>query len=205
MPSAYTRPSAASTSARIRWWQPGVPGRCTPAAWRSGWGSTRSSCPRRAGVGSAFGLLLAPILFDFVRTYVVRLEDLDIDELGNLLRALEAEGRGIVEAAGVAAADIEVRRSADMRYVGQGFEIRVELPDVPFDERMASRIEEAFETEYQRLYGRLCAGVPIESVHWRVAVSGPRPRAGARRDSPGPVRWQGRGFEGSPRGRFCCG
>ena len=76
------------------------------------------------------------------------------------------------------AADIEVRRSADMRYVGQGFEIRVELPEVPFDERMASRIEEAFEIEYQRLYGRLCAGVPIESVHWRVAVSGPRPRPG---------------------------
>ena len=95
-----------------------------------------------------------------------------------MLRALEAEGRGIVEAAGVTAADIEVRRSADMRYVGQGFEIRVELPEVPFDERMASRIEEAFEAEYQRLYGRLCAGVPIESVHWRVAVSGPRPRSG---------------------------
>ena len=134
--------------------------------------------PPAAGVGSAFGLMLAPILFDFVRTYVVRLEDLDIDELGNLLRALEAEGRGIVEAAGVTAADVEVRRSADMRYVGQGFEIRVELPDSPFDERMTSRIEEAFEAEYQRLYGRLCVGVPIESVHWRVAVSGPRPRPG---------------------------
>ena len=66
-----------------------------------------------------------------MRTYVVRLEDLDIDELGNLLRALEAEGRGIVEAAGVAAADIEVRRSADMRYVGQGFEIRVEFAGGP--------------------------------------------------------------------------
>ena len=152
--------------------------------------------PPAAGVGSAFGLMLAPILFDFVRTYVVRLEDLDIDELGNLLRVLEAEGRGIVEAAGVAAADIEVRRSADMRYVGQGFEIRVELPDVPFDERMASRIEEAFEAEYQRLYGRLCAGVPIESVHWRVAVSGPRPRPGRveiRRDrSAGKASRRGR-------------
>ena len=52
------------------------------------------------------------------------------------------------------------------------------LPEGPFDERMASRIEEAFAAEYQRLYGRLCAGVPVESVHWRVAVSGPRPRPG---------------------------
>ena len=152
--------------------------------------------PPAAGVGSAFGLMLAPISFDFVRTYVVHLDDLDIARLGQLLHALEADGRRIVEDAGVAAADIQVRRSADMRYVGQGFEVRVDLPEAPFDRRMKGRIAAAFNLEYEGLYGRLCAGVAVESVHWRVRVTGPRPQPGRVQIRPAP----GAGRSGAPAG-----
>ena len=40
------------------------------------------------------------------------------------------------------------------------------------------KLQEAFDQEYRRLYGRLCDGVEVEAVHWRVTVSGPRPQQG---------------------------
>ena len=134
--------------------------------------------PPAAGVSSAFGLMLAPISFDFVRTFVRRLEDLDVTLLRGLMAELEAEGGKIVRGAGVPAEEVRILRSADMRYVGQGFEIRVDLPGGDFDGAMIGRIQQAFDAEYQRLYGRLCEGVPVESVHWRVTVTGPQPNPG---------------------------
>ena len=151
--------------------------------------------PPAAGVGSAFGLLLAPISFDFVRTYVARLEELHVDTLRDIMASLEAEGRRIVADAGVDPKDIRVHCSADMRYVGQGFEIRVDLPDTPG--QTPARIQDGFNAEYQRLYGRLCAGVAIESVHWRVRVTGPRPQPGKIQVRQAPAAVPGNGLKGS--------
>ncbi len=131
--------------------------------------------PPAAGVGSAFGLMLAPISFDFSRSYVVRLAELEMERLRKLFCELEEEGRKVVVAAGVAAQEISVTRTADMRYVAQGHEIRVNLPEETFEERSREGLYHAFEREYRRIYGRICPGVPVETVHWRVTVSGPEP------------------------------
>jgi N-methylhydantoinase A/oxoprolinase/acetone carboxylase beta subunit len=138
-------------------------------------GLKRVLVPPAAGVGSAFGLLLAPIAFDFARSYVSRLEQLDLTYLNDLLDGLEIQGREIVTAAGVKADEIDIRRAADMRYVGQGHEIRVAVVPDRLDEHAVPALQAAFEQAYLQLYGRLCAGVPIEVIHWRVTVSGPRP------------------------------
>lgn len=132
--------------------------------------------PPIAGVCSAFGMLLAPISFDFTRSYVARLNELDWPHLNGLFDELEAEGRRIVSAAGVPEAEIRVTRSAGMRYVGQGFEIQVPVGPNQLDERAQAVIRTAFEQEYTRLYGRLCDGVPIQGVNWQATVSGPRPQ-----------------------------
>ena len=154
-------------------------------------GITSVVVPPGAGVGSAFGLLLAPISFDFVRTYVTRLEEMDPAAVEHLMVELEAEGREIVEGAGVSTADISVICAVDMRYAGQGFEIRVPFQET-FDatsdrqDAMGARLQGAFDDEYERLYGRLCEDVPVESVHWRVTVTGPKP-------APGQVNVRGSG------------
>lgn len=131
--------------------------------------------PPAAGVGSAFGLLLAPISFDFARSYIARLTELDPDHLNHLFDTMEAGGRDIVAAAGVPLDQIHVTRTAEMRYTGQGHQIRVPVPVGPFEANAGPLLEAAFEAEYQRLYGRLCVGVPVEAVHWRVVVAGPKP------------------------------
>jgi len=83
--------------------------------------------PPIAGVGSSFGFLLAPISFDFTRSYLTRIDTVDIAHLMKILRNLEREGREIVMQAGVPAQEVRVTHSVDMRYLRQGFEIRVAL------------------------------------------------------------------------------
>ena len=140
-----------------------------------GLGIRRIIIPPLAGVGSAFGFLTAPIAFDFTRSYVAKLSELDLSELNGILRDLEREGRGIVEGAGVPADDISVQLSIDMRYVGQGYEVRVPFTMRRLDEHHIATMKSAFEAEYQRFYGQLADGVPIEAVNWRVLIAGPAP------------------------------
>lgn len=129
--------------------------------------------PPIAGVASAFGLLLAPLSFDFTRSYLTQLDQIDFTRLNQILDELETEGRSIVEEAGVAPDQITVKRSVDMRYVRQGYEIRVPFANGVIEDVLIAQIQSNFEAEYVRFYGRLCDGVPIQAVHWRVVVAGP--------------------------------
>jgi N-methylhydantoinase A/oxoprolinase/acetone carboxylase beta subunit len=151
--------------------------------------------PPAAGVGSAYGMLLAPISFDFARTFIARLDDLDVRAVNAMLAELEGEGRDVVRAAGVPNHDIRVRRSADMRYVGQGFNVRAAIPQGDFDDGRSGAgeagglLQTLFEDAYRRKYGLLSSGVPVQAVNWRVTVSGPRPEPQplhVRRNAAGP-------------------
>ncbi len=134
--------------------------------------------PPLAGVGSAFGFMTAPISFDFTRSYVSKLDDLDLDDLNTILDDLEKEGRVIVEAAGVASDDIHVNLSIDMRYVGQGYEVRVPFEKQTLTREHIAMMQTAFEDEYRQFYGRLADSVAIEAVNWRIVISGPTPNIG---------------------------
>ena len=141
-----------------------------------GLGISRIIIPPLAGVASAFGFLTAPIAFDFTRSYVARLDALDLAELNSILADLERDGRRIVEAAGVPPGDISVRLNIDMRYVGQGYEVRVPFTMESLTERHIAEMQRDFEEEYRAFYGQLAHGVPIEAVNWRVLISGPAPQ-----------------------------
>ena len=132
-------------------------------------------CPLAAGVTSAFGMLTAPLAFDFVQSYVTALSDVDFDVLDRLYADLEARGRELLTAAGVEGT-ISLSRSADMRYLHQGFEIRVPLPSGRLTAESLPALHNAFTTEYERLYKRLNPGVEVEVVNWRLIASGPKPQ-----------------------------
>jgi N-methylhydantoinase A len=139
-------------------------------------GVKRVIIPPLAGVGSAFGFMTAPISFDFTRSYVAQLDDLNLDDLNAILDDLEQEGRRIVEAAGVIDHTISVNLSIDMRYVGQGYEVRVPFEKQTLTREHIAEMQAAFEDEYRQFYGRLADDVPIEAVNWRIVISGPTPQ-----------------------------
>ncbi|MFM9106218.1 MAG: hydantoinase/oxoprolinase family protein [Chloroflexota bacterium] len=138
-------------------------------------GSPCLIAPFGAGVMSAVGFLSAPLAFDFVRSFPGRLGALDWDRVNALFADMAAEGAQVLGASGVAAGEIAFRRIAEMRYVGQGHEIRVALPDGPLGTGSVPALTAAYEAEYRRLYGRLGPPVPVEAITWRVVASGPRP------------------------------
>jgi N-methylhydantoinase A len=136
-------------------------------------------CPLAAGVTSAFGMLTAPLAFDFVQSYVTALSDLDFATLERLYTEMEKRGRELLLTAGVEGA-LTLTRSADMRYLHQGFEIRVPLPAGQLTNDDLPALRQAFAKEYERLYKRLNPGVEIEVVNWRLVASGPQPRIALR-------------------------
>jgi N-methylhydantoinase A/oxoprolinase/acetone carboxylase beta subunit len=131
--------------------------------------------PLGAGVTSALGFLVAPLAFDYVRSFFSPLHDLDFDHVNTLLREMADDGSATLAAAGVAPEQITYRRTAEMRYRNQGHEVPVPLPDGDLRAAMLPDLEAAFEEVYRSLYGRIAEGVPLEVLNWRVVASGPRP------------------------------
>ena len=131
--------------------------------------------PFGAGVISTVGFLVAPLAFDFVRTWRVRLDRLAWAQANALLQEMAAEGELLLTQSGVPVTQITQRREADMRYVGQGHEIRVLLPAGELSAEAVPALLTAFEAKYRELYGRLGPPVAVEVINWRVTASGPKP------------------------------
>jgi N-methylhydantoinase A len=146
-------------------------------AWQVGKlvGSPQFISPLAAGVMSALGFLVTPVAADYVQTYIAKLGEVDWDRVNGLLKEMEKLGVKQVAAGGVSPDTVTVTRSADMRYVRQGREINVPIPNEKLSRQSLETIRESFYSVYRELYSRHLTDVPIESVSWRVAVSGPRP------------------------------
>jgi N-methylhydantoinase A len=156
--------------------------------------------PFGAGVGSTFGLLAAPLAFDFVRSAYSRLDQQDWRLANKLLDEMAEEGRKILEGSGLPAREISYQRTADMRYVGQGHEVSVRLPSGALTEQHTTEITAEFEKTYRELYGRKGPDVPLEIINWRVVASGPRPETSFNLSSDTSVRSDPR--KGSRRAYF---
>ena len=88
---------------------------------------------------------------------------------------MEHQGEELLLASGVEQDDISYSRSVDVRYVGQGHEIEVSVPDGVLSSDTRALLHSAFERKYQALYGRPGPPVEIEVINWRVVASGPKP------------------------------
>jgi N-methylhydantoinase A len=135
-------------------------------------GIGRVLVPTHAGVGSAVGLLRAPVAYEIVRGRLMRLSKLDSAAANRLLAQMRAEAEAIVRQ-GAPDAKLSEQRSAFMRYRGQGHEIAVELPVRDFTASDQAVITKLFEEAYRRLYSRSIPGVDIEILSWVVSVSAP--------------------------------
>jgi N-methylhydantoinase A len=134
--------------------------------------------PFGAGAASALGLLSAPLAFDFVRTAPQRLDVADWAQINHLYADMEAEGRAVLHQAGIAEAEIRFRRSAEMRYTGQGHEVEGPVPLGRLDAGSLATLTAGFESAYRALYHRTPMGVAIEALNWRLVVSGAEPGVG---------------------------
>jgi N-methylhydantoinase A len=135
-------------------------------------------CPASAGVASALGLLVAPGRVDRVATVGFRLDDDNPTDLEDVFKNLEQESLDVIAATGLDPASTQFQRLADGRFVGQGFDLVVPLPDAPYTgDKVVVRqsLVDAFMAGYREKFGRTPPDVPIEFLNIRLSASAPVP------------------------------
>jgi N-methylhydantoinase A len=167
--------------------------------------------PSAPGVFSAYGMLFSDLRYDYVRTWFTPLAEASFDVLERIYGALEEEGRQAIAGTSVVPERIEMRRAADMRYVGQEHAVTVDLPSEVFRDQDRHAIKRHFDTQHEFRYGTSAPQERAEIVSLRTAVIGVmrKPRqdkieagTAAPPDSSftgkRPVYFQGTGFVETP-------
>jgi N-methylhydantoinase A len=137
--------------------------------------------PPSPGNVSAFGLLTVDLKNDYVATAVQRDDQLDIQRLNALYGRLEEQARQALAREGYPSDQMLVVRTADLRYFGQAWEVRVDVPSGHLDRALADQAVGQFHQAHEKVYGYSYAGDPRQRIEWvnvRVTGVGPitRPR-----------------------------
>ena len=133
----------------------------------------RVVCPVAAGVMSAFGLLSSPIGFEVMRTWRVKLNQLTTAAFATEFNRLKGEAAGYIADSGVAPAQMQTVCRLDMRYVGQGYEVEVDLPP-NWDASVFTDLATLFHTAYRRVFGLHFEDREIEISSWKIDVRVPQ-------------------------------
>ncbi len=144
--------------------------------------------PPDPGNVSAFGLLTVDVKNDYVQTHVALAESLDAGEVDAVYAELTDQARIALDKEGFPGDAHVFERTADLRYFGQAFEVRVPVPAGDLDAAALTAVADTFHTEHRALYGYDFATDPSQQVEWvnlRVSGIGPIQRPEIRRSEPG--------------------
>jgi len=150
-------------------------------------GMPRVIIPVAPGVTSALGLLVADFRHDYSRTLLRSIPGMDMPELNLAYTALEAEGLAQMLVEGVDPSAVVFTRSADLRYLGQGYELEVHVPPGLLTRQELRLVSERFVEAHRREYGYVKEeNETVELVNLRVAAVGslPKPTFDAKPISP---------------------
>jgi len=130
-------------------------------------------CPPAAGVASALGFLVSPFSVDLAWTHLARIGRVDWDTVQHRLAEIGAQALDMLEKGGARAADAKIERRVDMRYVGQGYEVSVPLPDGDLGESLEADLRASFNRLYRERFGTSLESAAVECVHWRLTATVP--------------------------------
>ncbi len=142
-------------------------------------GMTRILVPPRPGAFSALGLLCTDVVHDYVRSELKVLDLVRPDHAEAVFRDLENRAEEELRQEGLDPARALFHRELDLRYVGQGYELRVSLEGLGaggLDEDAMACARERFDRQHARVHGHAAAEKPLEIVSYRLRVRVPVPR-----------------------------
>ncbi|MDH3742843.1 MAG: hydantoinase/oxoprolinase family protein, partial [Hyphomicrobiales bacterium] len=128
--------------------------------------------PPGAGVGSAIGFLKAPFSFEATRSIYQRLSSFQPDAVRRLFADLKAEATQFVRTCDPTS-EIVYDYKAYVRYVGQGWEIPVELSEANTLSPDTGELLGLFEKQYEILFGRTVEGLDVEVTSWSINAATP--------------------------------
>ncbi|MBT5918684.1 MAG: hydantoinase/oxoprolinase family protein [Alphaproteobacteria bacterium] len=162
--------------------------------------------PKGAGVGSAIGFLRAPVAFEVVRTLSIDFQNFDARRINEVLAEMSQEARSVVEDGATDPDDLFETRIVELRYVGQGHELRVPLPDRNLTGDDAAGLRREFERLNKTIYGLAIEDMDIQSVSWSLTVSSrstPPAKAVATSDAAAPTAIGQRDLYDAGLGEIC--
>jgi len=136
-------------------------------------GLRRLIAPRSAGVASALGLLIAPARVDRVATVARDMRAIVWPHLEATFARLEADAGTVLAATLPDGGAPDIRRLADIRYVGQACELVVPLPPGPYTPTSHDALLAAFEASYVAAFTRTPPATQVEVINVRVCASIP--------------------------------
>lgn len=132
--------------------------------------------PLYPGINSAAGLLTTDLKYDVIKTEFSVSTDLNLAEINEDVKELETQLVEQLKRDGIAESGIVIQRSADCRYVGQGYELRIDLPDGEIDQAGMEESYNNFHNSHEVEYGHKFLDSPIEIVNIRVTGLGVMPK-----------------------------
>jgi N-methylhydantoinase A len=132
--------------------------------------------PVYPGITSAFGLLTTDLKYDLVRTELLISTEKPAAKLSKDMMELEAATREQLLKDGLPETRIRFLRSLDLRYLGQGYELRIPIADGGFDDDSCERVWAEFHSRHRAEYDHCFPKNPIEVVSLRVTGLGLMPR-----------------------------
>jgi len=132
--------------------------------------------PLYPGITSAIGLLSTDLKYDLIKNEFMLDAEVDLDKLNRDFAALDREARVQLRQDGVPEEGIALTHAADCRYVGQGYELRVPMPEGPLDQASLTAFWNDFHRLHRDEYGHAFPGNPIELVNVRVVARGQMPK-----------------------------
>ncbi len=135
--------------------------------------------PPSPGTTSAMGLLVTDIKHDYSVALIQRAGRLDYEVAGEGFRRMKIEGEAALAREGVGPDEMVFLYQADMRYVGQSYELTIPLPDGGLAPEKLTGVIDRFHLEHERAYGFKADDEPVEFVALRLSAIGriSRPRA----------------------------
>jgi N-methylhydantoinase A len=131
--------------------------------------------PAAPGVLSAFGLLVADIEHDQSQTFAVKADEADVERIVQVLAELDLLGQEKMQRNHIPPEFVHVNHTADLRYVGQSYELEVPLPE-SLDATCGTQAVAAFHAAHQQVYGHNRPTHAVEFVNLRSVHSAPLPR-----------------------------
>jgi N-methylhydantoinase A/oxoprolinase/acetone carboxylase beta subunit len=131
--------------------------------------------PPYPGITSAMGLLATDMVYEYVSTVYQRVSKLDTPALQRAFDDLEQQARAQLEEDGVPADRLVIQRVADCRYLGQGYELRVDVDSGAIDDAWVEKVRGDFHDIHEREYSRRFEESDIEIPNVRVRAIGLMP------------------------------
>ncbi|NKB21572.1 MAG: hydantoinase/oxoprolinase family protein [Alphaproteobacteria bacterium] len=142
-------------------------------------GIPRILVPPNPGAFSALGLLCSDIVHDYIRSDICEINQLEPDRAETYFTKLEEQAATDLVDEGLKDHDREFIRDLDLRYAGQGYEIRTPLDGLsasPMNTDGLAQVQERFHDLHQTLHGHSARDQEIEVVSYRVRVRVPVPK-----------------------------